>query len=429
MKHLLTSCLSALLLALSLACGDLGDPLISTADPPSPTPPLTSTDGPIWVLEILNGAPVIEGMVLTLSTSGDSAGGVDGCNSFAGSHEDGSLVAGTDGTISFPGFSRTLALCEHPPGTVAQQDSYRAALADGTEYRILGDRLEVRDSSGKVRLVLANRSPLVGAAVDLTGTAWRLVSSDGQTPRGSPPTLAFWDPGFMGGIVASYGFVARLDRYDWFEPYFHVRTIAITGAGTGRISDVQDQDVVDFFRDIRHPAGFAVREEGGTRFLRIRTDRGLPMDFEELAPAVGNISDVVWRLQSFIEVREEESRAGGAPCVQNVLRSANIIAKFTETNVSGTVGERQYVRDDLRLSAVRPGESDEEVPEDRDTDLIQGRCPTAKREEASELAVPGQVERFLKLLPVMRRYMIFGDRLVVISDSQQVLLFKSDGSE
>ena len=56
--------------------------------------------------------------MLTLSTSEDGGGGYDGCNRFTGSHEDGSLVARPDGTISFPGFGGTLAFCDHPRGTV-----------------------------------------------------------------------------------------------------------------------------------------------------------------------------------------------------------------------------------------------------------------------------------------------------------------------
>ena len=100
-----------LLLALSLACGGSGDVPTPTQDTPTATPGPTSTDGPIWVLQRLNRKPVIRiwGTVLTLYTSEDSAGGYDGCNGFAGSHEDGSRVARPDGTISFPGFTRTLA--------------------------------------------------------------------------------------------------------------------------------------------------------------------------------------------------------------------------------------------------------------------------------------------------------------------------------
>ena len=426
MKLVLMSYLLALLLVLSLACGGPRDMLISPQDAPSPIPARTSTDGPIWVAETLNGAPVIKGTVLTLSTRGDSAGGGDGCNSFGGSHEDGSLVARPGGTISFPGFVRTLALCEYPRGTVAQQDNYRAALADGREYQTLGNRLEIRDGSGKLRLVMVNKSPLVGVPVDLTGTAWRLVSTDGKTPRGIPPTLSFWDEAFVGGTVADYGFVAQ---YDKWKTTIRIRSTAVTGAQTSRISRIPDQEVRDFLQGIRRSGRHAVRDEGGTRLLRIRTSMGYPLDFEELLPAVVSISDAEWSLQSFIEVRWEEYRYGGPPCVVNVLPGSDIVARFTEMTVRSTVSGKEYSRDDLSLSVVRPGESSTDGLAGLDpwsNDLPDGRCPREDGEEAGERDRAGQAERYLELLPQLRRYMIFGDRLVVLTDSQQALLFQAD---
>ena len=59
---------------------------------------------------------------------------------------------------------------------------------------------------------MVNKSPLVGVAEDLTGTAWRLISTDGKAPRGRPPTLAFWDEAFVGGTVSGCGFVAQYDK-------------------------------------------------------------------------------------------------------------------------------------------------------------------------------------------------------------------------
>ena len=386
-----------------------------------------STDGPIWVAERLNGRPVIKGTVLTLSTHEDGAGGFDGCNHFAGSHEDGSHVAQPDGTISFPSFTKTFAGCpSYPPGTERQSESYRAALSDAREYQILSDRLEIRDGSGKVRLVMVNKAPLVGAAEDLTGTAWRLVSTDGKAPRGKPPTLAFWDEAFVGGTVAGYGFVAQ---YDKRQTSFRVRSTATIGGESSWLSKILNPMVHDFRRDIRRSGAYAVREEGGIRLLRIRTEQGYPLDFGELMPAVNSISDAEWRLRSFIEVRRDEFRSGGPPCVENALPGSDIVARFTETTVSGTVGRREYSRDDLRLSMVRPGESMTDGLAGLDpvfNDLPDGRCPREDGEEASERHAASQVGRYLELLPQLRRYMIFGDRLAILTDSHQVLLFQSE---
>ena len=429
MKLELMTYLSVLLFALSLACGSSGNMQMPPRNVPTSAPGPMSTDGPIWVAERLNGKPVIGiwGTTLTLSTSEDSAGGHDGCNRFWGSHEDGSLVARPDGTISFPGFVQTFAGC--PWGTERQSESYQAALADAKRYQVQDHRLEIRDGSEKVRLVMVNKSPLVGVAEDLTGTAWRLVSTDGKTPRGIPPTLAFWDEAFVGGTAADYGFVAQ---YDNWRPSFRVRSTAVTGAETSRVSRIPDQNVRDFLQEIGRSGRHAVREEAGIRLLRIRTGRGYPLDFEELMPAVDRISGAEWRLQSFIEVRREEYRYGGPPCVENVLPGSDIVARFTETTVRGTLSGKEYSRDDLSLSVVRPGESSTDGLaglDPRFNDLPDGQCPREDGEEAGERDAAGQAARYLELLPQLKRYMIFGDRLVVLTGSHQALLFQADRSD
>ena len=423
MKLELMTYLSVLLFALSLACGGSGNPHMPAQDVPASTSGSMSTDGPIWVAERLNGKPVIGiwGTVLTLSTSEDSAGGYDGCNHFAGSHEDGSHVAQPDGTISFPGFGRTLAGC--PWGTERQSESYLAALADAKRYQVQDHRLEIRDGSGKVRLVMVNKSPLVGVPEDLTGTAWRLVSTDGKTPRGIPPTLSFWDEAFVGGTVADYGLVAQ---YDKWRMSFRVRSTAVTGAETRRVSRISDRNVRDFLQDIRRSGRHAVREEGGTRLLRIRTSQVYPLDFEELMPAVDKISDAEWSLRSFIEVRREEYRYGGPPCVENVLPGSDIVARFTEMTVRGTLSGKEYSRDDLSLSVVRQGESSTDGLDPLFNDFPAGRCPREDGREISERDTASQAERYLELLPQLRRYMIFGDRLVILTGSHQALLFQAD---
>ncbi len=424
MKFVTTSCMLVLLLAFSIACGGSGEVSTPTQDTPTATPVPMSTDGPIWVAERLNGKPVIRGTVLTLSTSEDGGGGYDGCNRFTGSLEDGSHVARPDGTVSFPGFGKTLALCEHPRGTIAQQDSYLEALADAKQYQVQDHRSQIRDGSGNLRLVMVDKSPLVGAAEDLTGTAWRLTSIDGKAPRGTPPTLAFWDEAFVGGAVADYGFVAQ---YDKWRTTIRVRSIAVTSAGIKWPTDIPDREVRDILQDIEGWDRHAVRDEDGIRLLRVRTGSGSPVDFQELMPAVNQISDAEWRLQSFIEVRWHEFRAGGPPCVENALPGSDIVARFTATTVRGTVNGGEYGRDELGLSMVRPGESSTDGLAGLDrwgTGLPDGRSPREDREKASKPNAAAQVERYLELLPELRRYMIFGDRLVVLTDSHQALLFQ-----
>ena len=161
----------------------------------------------------------------------------------------------------------------------------------------MGQRLEIRDGSGKLRLVMVNKSPLVGTAEDLTGTAWRLVSNDGTAPGGTPPTLAFWDEAFVGGAVADYGFVAQ---YDKWRTSYRIQSMAATGAETSRVSRISDRKVRGIPPRHRVDTERSCRARGGRDQvrLRIRTDQGYPLDFEELMPAVDSISDAEWRLKS-----------------------------------------------------------------------------------------------------------------------------------
>ena len=50
-------------------------------------------DGVRWVLESVDGSPLIDGTFASLTVQGDQYGGFDGCNSFGGRREDGTQVA------------------------------------------------------------------------------------------------------------------------------------------------------------------------------------------------------------------------------------------------------------------------------------------------------------------------------------------------
>ena len=120
------------------------------------------------------------------------------------------------------------------------------------------------------------------------------------------------------------------------------------------------------------------------------------------------------------------------PCVENVLPGSEIVARFTETTVSGAVGHRDYSREDLSLSMVRPGErvhgrvGGVGPLGHRFAGRKSARARMEMRPASRNAAIQG--ERYLKLLPQLRRYMIFGDRLVVLTDSHQVLLCQAEKS-
>ena len=108
---------------------------------------------------------------------------------------------------------------------------------------------------------------------------------------------------------------------------------------------------------------------------------------------------------------------------RNVFPSTQIVARFTETSVRGTAGHREYVHDGLDLLQAGAAEEDEVDSDDGDILSAKGRCPRVQG-QGNELDIAAQEDRYLAILPELTRYMIFGDRLAVLANSKQVLLFE-----
>ena len=394
----------------------------ATRSPPTETAaPITSlTFGKIWVVDSMNGSPVIAGTRLTLSIGVNGYSGSDGCNRFARATEEDAPVVRDDGSIAFSQPGTTLALCSRPKGIMTQADVYLQTLSRGRSIRIQGDVLEILGQEGEVRLVFVNMAPLYGSPEDLTGTAWRLLSDRPDTISVDAPTLAFWSDGFLGGTASYYGYVAEYEKYGT-HPI--VRSISLTESDDIRPNRVLGPRSLRFIKDLRDTSGHSVYQERGDRRLRIRTDSGDALDFEELRPVVDSISDAEWHLISLIEVRYEEARAGGPPCPENVFPGTQIVARFTETSARGTAGHREYGHHGLDLFEAGAEREDEVDSDDGDIVSARGRCPRVHG-KGNELDIAAQEDRYLAILPELTRYMIFGDRLAVSTNSKQVLLFE-----
>ena len=135
--------------------------------------------------------------------------GFDGCNSYGGRSEDGGSVADADGVFSLPLVAVTVMLCLEPEGVMDQAGAYMSALFDGVRYRVAGERLEILDGDGAVRLVFVSRGALEGSVVDLSGTAWRLVMDDGDARAA---TLVFLDDRLVVGDTACRPLPGYLQR-------------------------------------------------------------------------------------------------------------------------------------------------------------------------------------------------------------------------
>ena len=116
-------------------------------------------DDVTWVLNLLDGQPVLEETSITLEINADRLGGWDGCNSFASQPGDGTIVAQADGTFSIPKeIVSTARGCKEPEDALENQaDAYMSALLEAARFRVVASRLEIFDTKGMVRLVFVEQ--------------------------------------------------------------------------------------------------------------------------------------------------------------------------------------------------------------------------------------------------------------------------------
>ena len=117
----------AALLAFTTACGSPENTPTIEVSPTSlptstPTEIVSDADNVRWLLQALDGHPLIGGTFITLRLNRDGLGGFDGCNTFSGRHEDGATVAAKDGTFAMPsGIASTAQGCQDPKASWTRQ--------------------------------------------------------------------------------------------------------------------------------------------------------------------------------------------------------------------------------------------------------------------------------------------------------------------
>ena len=252
----------------------------------------SSGDG-IWVLDLVDGRPVIEERVVTMRITGNRLDGFDGCNRYGGPIyvgpiEDGTPVVGTpvagpDGVFSLPSFLRTEKAClfldhENPNDVMDQADAYISALQRGERYRVADDRLEILDGEGATRLVFDGVA-LPGQPVDLRGTSWRLITDDDVDNDNRVTTLTF-----NGRMVI--GATACRDYLAWYSyeksegSVSFPRTSMLGSAESCSESDLRREG--EYREFLSRTWEYSVSEEEGTTRLRIRSSRGKTLTFEPL---------------------------------------------------------------------------------------------------------------------------------------------------
>ena len=103
-----------------------------------------------WVLEQINGQPVMNDTLPTLSFRGDQeVGGNASCNTFFGTY------VLKDDTVTITGLGHTEMGCV---GVMDQETSYLAALESAKTYRIEDGKLLLIDATGDIILMFSPKN-------------------------------------------------------------------------------------------------------------------------------------------------------------------------------------------------------------------------------------------------------------------------------
>ena len=249
-----------------------------------------------WILESLDGAPIIDETFLSIEIGEDQFRGYDGCNWMTGFSEEDLRAPATfeNGALSLPHqFTTTLRLCNGPSGVMEQAEVFSSALFAGETYRITDERLEIIDSDGDVRLVFVKQTPLEGRTIDLNGTAWRLVK-EGVHVKGdaNAATVSFVDDRLVVGETTCRPYLATYSRSDE-EVHFFVQ--AMLESSIWQSCSDRDRRLEGELGDILTSASeYAVREERESILLRMRGDTGKVLTFEQLLPIVEDVAEAEW---------------------------------------------------------------------------------------------------------------------------------------
>ena len=109
--------------------------------------------GTEWVLVSLRGSPLLEETQITLKFGDEWMSGLAGCNNYGGGPDSGRYVATKKGALEISEFAQTVRECHSPKGVMEQEKLYGEVLRSAKTYRIVNDRLEIRDATGETILV------------------------------------------------------------------------------------------------------------------------------------------------------------------------------------------------------------------------------------------------------------------------------------
>ncbi|MHB0859422.1 MAG: META domain-containing protein [Anaerolineae bacterium] len=260
-----------------------------TVVPTQPTmPPSSTLAGTEWVLESLQGQPVLADTQITLSFGAEQATGYSGCNQYGGSY------TATQEKLTIQEIASTLMFCEGPEGVMEQEAAYLDTLGHVEAFALEEDgRLTLSSGEGAV-LSFARVEELPMDPADLIGTAWRLTRMDGEPPvPGTTITLAFPEAGRLEGHA---GWRDYQGQYEAEGDDLHL-TFLEMATELRLVPEAAMQQEARFSTRLGQTTHYRLSEDG----LEILTAPGQPLLFEPLPEGVDPYEPTTWVLEAFVD--------------------------------------------------------------------------------------------------------------------------------
>ena len=368
----------------------------SVTSPSAPAPAPSALPSPRWILHSLDDRPVVQGSLITMVVGENTLGGHDGCNNYGGEADDGTPVFGTDGVFSLPGLAIQLAGCPEPEDLMGDQaDAYMSALVQGERYRVVGDRQEIIDKRGGTRIVFRRLEPLRGHPIDLSRTAWRLLTDDDGDGDLRAATMVFLGDRTVTGVTACRAYVAD---------YWMSKAKGSMGFnlwpmfGSQEACPEESRKVGgEYWEFLWRAWEYSVHDEAESRRLGIRSPEGKTLTFEPLPPIVEEIADTEWTLTTLVELLRS-----GTLQDTTVVEGTEVTISFDKDGVSGTSGCNSYEG----LSRIEDGSITIDVQSLMHTEEVCERPDGVMEQE----------DWYLGVLPRLTRYGVFGDELFLQTD-------------
>lgn len=108
-----------------------------------------------WQAVNIGPRPTVPDVISTAEFVDGEVSGSGGCNSYSGTYEAEGVSDGEEGSISISNVGGTEMACEDL--VMAQEAAFYEALTSAATYRVVVDRLELRDAGGELLIAFVRR--------------------------------------------------------------------------------------------------------------------------------------------------------------------------------------------------------------------------------------------------------------------------------